>query len=83
MTTHVNANASWADIVAQNQVPSTPTDQGNKTDGQHKPNKTIHGIALYPSNRKALAADIDLVEYGVARNITAIQVPKWIEEQRI
>jgi hypothetical protein len=30
-----------------------------------------------------LAADIDLVVYGVARNITSIQVSKWIEEQGI
>ena len=83
MSTEVNTIASCADIVVQNQVLSTSTDQGNKTDGQRKPNKTIHGTALDQNNGNALAADIDLVVYGVARNITSIQVSKWIEDQGI
>ena len=68
MITQVNANALWADIVVQNQVPRTPTDQGNKTDGQHKPNETIPGSALDPSNLNASTANIYMVVYGIARN---------------
>ena len=83
MSTQVDAIASWADIVVQNQVHSTSTDQGKKTDGQRKPNKTIHGTALDQNNANALATDVDLVVYGVARNITSIQVSKWIEDQGI
>ena len=83
ISTQVNTIASWADIVVQNQVPSTSTDKGNETDGQRKPNKTIHGTALDQNNGNALAADIDLVVYGVARNINSIQVSKWIEDQGI
>ena len=69
--------------MVQNQVPSTSTDKGNKTDGQCKPNKTIHGTALDQNNWNALAADIDLVVYGVTRNINSIQVSKWVEDQGI
>ena len=43
----------------------------------------IHGTALDQNNGNALAADIDLVVYGVARNITSIQVSKWIEDQGV
>ena len=39
MSTEVNTIESCADIVVQNQVLSTSTDQGNKTDGQRKPTK--------------------------------------------
>ena len=83
MSTQANAIASWADIVVQNQVASTYTDQGNKTDGQRKPNKTIHGTALDQNDGNALPADIDLVVYGVARNITSIHISKWIEDEGI
>ena len=83
MNTQVNAIASWADIVVQNQVPSTSTDQGNKNDGQRKPTKTIHSTAMEQNNGNALAANINLVVYRVVRNITSIQVSKWIEDQGV
>ena len=81
-TTSLMKNISPANTVVVNEVYNTSY-ESNKIDTQRNQSKTIQGTALDDSNGKAFAADIDIVVYSVARNVTAIQVSQWIEDHGI
>ena len=75
---------SCADMVKQPAEQELPPQNGmfNKINKQVKPSGVLHGTAPYEmEDGQPMAADVDIVMYGVAKDITALQVSNYIEKK--
>ena len=56
----------------------------NKINKQVKPSGVLHGTAPYQmEDGQPMAADVDIVVYGVAKDITALQVSNYLEKKEV
>ena len=56
----------------------------NKINKQVKPSGVLHGTAPYEmEDDQPMAADVDIVVYGVAKDIAALQVSNYIEKKKL
>ena len=77
-----SSNGLYSDIVAQ-QATNKSTVNNEKEIVQSRQNGILHGTARDQSRDTTFAANIDLVAYGVATQVTGIGLSKFIEDKGI
>ena len=77
-----SSNALYSDLVAQ-QATNKSTVTNEKEVAQRRQNGILYDTAQDQSRDTTFAANIDLVAYGVATQVTGIKLSKFIEDNGI
>ena len=80
-----SSNALYSDIVAQQATNKSTVNNEKeiKKIAQRRQNGILHGTAQDQSRDMTFAANTDLVAYGVATQVTGIEMSKFIEDKGI